>query len=867
MNIRSTAQLSLVDVINRSADLLKEKNPIGAAQLYQQWVNENKQAPLLYAALFNLGAIYSEAGDLAASEETYREALRLQPNFFQALFNLGTVLEKQKRFDEALASWAKIFTQLKGNLTGDQRDLLILALNNSGRLLETLKRYPEAETVLTQSLKVDTEQPKVIHHLVNIRQRQCKWPVLSPLPGLPAEKLLAAASALSMLDLSDDPARQLEAAHRYVEEHVVPGLTALAPVEGYQHGRLRIGYLSSDFSLHPVSMLMVELFELHDREHFEIYGFCWSPNDGSALRQRVITALDHHVPIGHLSDEEAAQCIRAAEIDVLVDLQGLTAGARLNILARRPAPVQVAYLGFPGTSGMPFIDYVLCDRYVVPEATVEQGFTEKPLYLPEVFQVCDRKRPVSVPLSRLEYGLPEEAVVFCAFNNNHKYTPELFQVWLNILSQVPNSVLWLLADNPTVEKNLRSFCEERQIATDRLIFAPRVLPPDYLARYKVADLFLDCFPFNGGTTVNDALWMGLPVITCPGRAFASRMAGSLLSSLGLEELVTSSFSHYEQLAVELANQPERLKALRERLAHNRDASPLFQTERQARHIEQLFTRITHSNNRECTLSKPTETPAPYLPKLSTASKESILSFRSDVSWGITDPAKFQSLMGELLKLLTPGYYMGDNLLTWGRNNSLFEDEAFRKSWTENQLNASDQAIAWRRYILACAAYHCVHLPGDFVECGVYMGSAIKTVIDYMGGKEFPKKFWGYDTFDSNPTSHQFKEQKDGLYERVQNWFEGYPQVRLVKGLLPESLYGNSPEKIAYLHIDLNSAKYEIAVLETLFDRVVPGGIIILDDYEWAGVYREQKVLEDAWFDARQHRVFPLPTGQGIVLKR
>jgi O-methyltransferase len=246
----------------------------------------------------------------------------------------------------------------------------------------------------------------------------------------------------------------------------------------------------------------------------------------------------------------------------------------------------------------------------------------------------------------------------------------------------------------------------------------------------------------------------------------------------------------------------------------------------------------------------------------------VINFMVKTVWGLTDPVRFYEIMDEALKLVVPGYYLGDNLMTWGRNNSLFDDMAFRKAWEDNVQNDADRAIAWRRYILACAAYHCAQLPGDFVECGVYRGTGIKTVIDYFGNKGFTKNFWGYDTYDYNPVEgHAFVGQEDGLFEEIQQRFSGYEQVRLVRGLLPDSLKGNSPEKICYLHIDLNSAKYEIAVLDALFDRVVPGGVIILDDYEWSGMYREQKIAEDAWLEQRRYRVFPLPTGQGLVLKR
>lgn len=251
-----------------------------------------------------------------------------------------------------------------------------------------------------------------------------------------------------------------------------------------------------------------------------------------------------------------------------------------------------------------------------------------------------------------------------------------------------------------------------------------------------------------------------------------------------------------------------------------------------------------------------------------ANPNSVISFTVRTPWGLTDPKRFYELMDEALKLVVPGYYLGDNLFTWGRSNSPFEDQAFRKAWESNLQNEADRAIAWRRYILACSAYHCAQLDGDFVECGVYRGSGIKTVIDYFGKDAFTKTFWGYDTFDYNPVEgHAFTGQVDGLYKEILDRFAGYDQVKLIQGLLPASLEGNSPERIAYMHIDLNSAEFEIAVLDKLFERLVPGGILILDDYEWSGPYRAQKIAEDAWFEKLKYRVFPLPTGQGMVLKR
>lgn len=259
---------------------------------------------------------------------------------------------------------------------------------------------------------------------------------------------------------------------------------------------------------------------------------------------------------------------------------------------------------------------------------------------------------------------------------------------------------------------------------------------------------------------------------------------------------------------------------------------------------------------------------PKLPKLNVPDENNVFDYTIRQSWGIKEPERFYQLMEEAATLVASGVFFGDNMFVWGRNNSALEDNAFLSSWQGNALHAADHAIAWRRYILCCAAYHCLYLEGDFVECGTLFGTGIKTVIDYIGKDNFDRQFYGYDTFDTNPVEgHSFGGQEEGLFEQVKLRFTEYPQVKLVMGLLPQSLEGNSPEKIAYLHIDLNHADYEIAVLEALFERVVPGGIIIMDDYEWSGVYRRQKILESQWFDQRGYRVFPLPTGQGLILKR
>ena len=555
------------------------------AALYQHWL-KHCHSPINYILQFNLGVTLTQLEQLSAAENAYRAAVEQNPEFPQAWFNLGSLLERLTRPQEALDIWQSL---LDKQLVTPQSaaDLYLLVRNSLGRLLEETRQLQPAEAHLRASLEADPAQPKVIQHWVHLRQKQCQWPVYNPPKGVTQGDLIRASSPLALLTGTDDPGLQLAAAVHFVNDRVNVRVPALAPAAGYNHDKLRIGFLSSDFCLHAVSLLTVELFELIDRERFEVYGFCWSREDGSPLRVRVKNAMDHFVRIIDMDDTAAARCIRDHEIDILVDLHGLTSGARPNIPAYRPAPVQMTYLGFPGTTGLPGIDYVIADRYLIPDSE-RPYYSEKPLYLPHVYQSSDRQRPVAALPTREQCGLPQDRFVFCSFNNNYKFNEEVFDSWMRILQRVPDSVLWLLADNQWAQRNLCARAEEKGVDPTRLLFAPRVAPPQYLARYSAADLFLDAYPFNAGTTANDALWMGLPVLTRSGRTFASRMAGSLLTALALPELITTTLAEYEERAVQLATDPDLLPRLRQQLHNGRHTSPLFDMPRFVRDFEDVL---------------------------------------------------------------------------------------------------------------------------------------------------------------------------------------------------------------------------------------------------------------------------------------
>ena len=562
-----------------------------AAVLYQTWLMRNPASPYEHIVQFNLGATLSNENDLAGADAAYRQAMRLAPGFIQPRLNLGTSLERLGKLDEAIEQWRWVVEHANAAVP-DNKPLLVMAFNQLGRVLEMKKQFDEASAMLTQSLALDPEQVDVLHHWISLRQKQCAWPTYIDVPGVKPQFMRDATSALSLLSISDDPAAQLQAAQRFVKKKVLLDAPKLAKAAGYGHKKIRIGYCSGDFCLHPVSLLTVELFELHDRERFEVYGYCWSPLDGSAMRQRVIDAMDHFTRIDQMSDEAAAQQIRRDEIDILVDLQGQTAGARANILSYRPAPVQITYLGLPATTGLPSIDYVIADRFLIPENEAVH-YSERPLYMPDVYQVSDRKRPVGNKPSRQDCQLPEQGFVFCSFNNNYKFTPEVFDAWMRILTRVPGSVLWLLGDNACSQANMCKEAAARGVDPQRLLFAPRVSPENYLARYQTADLFLDSFPFNAGTTANDALWMGLPLLTLTGRSFASRMAGALLTAAGLESLITFNLNDYEEKAVALANQPEEMARLRAQLQEVHSGGVLFDTPRFVRNLEDRLLPLVH----------------------------------------------------------------------------------------------------------------------------------------------------------------------------------------------------------------------------------------------------------------------------------
>ncbi len=553
--LRGASFITLLDVATYAK---QNSKPLSPAVLYKAWLDEAGAGSLhAYAAWFNLGIELSASGDTVSAATAYRNALTLRPDQHGAAVNLGLLHENMSQTDKALEIWQQAI---------QPDDVRTALLNQRGRLLERLGRFDEAERDLYRSLLTNPRQHDAFTHWLHLRMKMCQWPVYgAPIPGLTHEDMVAGTSGLSILALHDSN----DLANRWVENWLQRRMPAvpvrLCPERGYDHGKVRIGYLSSDYNLHPVSMLMAELLERHDRSRFEVYGYCSSKDDGSDLRRRVLGAFDKCTRIVDLTDEQAARAIRQDEIDILIDLNGLTDSSRLGVLRWRPAPVQMTYLGFVGSLPVPELDYAIVDEFVVPPS-LAHNFHPAPLYMPRCYQVNDTKSVIGPPETREAVGLPEDKFIYCSFSNTYKISEEMFDAWMSILASVENSVLWVLARSPWAQQNMTARAAQRGIAAERLIFADPVPPAQYYARLALADVFLDTFPYNSGTTASDALRMGLPLITLTGNTFSSRMAGSLLHAMDLDRGIARSRDEYVALGIRLGTDREEYRAFRDALS-------------------------------------------------------------------------------------------------------------------------------------------------------------------------------------------------------------------------------------------------------------------------------------------------------------
>jgi len=531
------------------------------------------------------GNIFHHLKRLGEAFAAYDKALASTPDLAEAWLGRGSVLYELKRYDEALAAFEKAVAS---------KSDLAEAWFGRGSALFDLKRYSEAFAAFDAALALKPDLRGAEGTRLHSKMQLCDWTsfdaecanlMTSVRDGRPV------AAPFVLFALSSSPDDQLQCARLWVKEDYSSSKPMIWQGERYGHDRIRIAYLSADFREHPVSFLITGMLECHDTSRFEVTAISLGPDDNSEIRQR-LKALEHFIDAGALNDEQIVDLARSMEVDILVDLMGFTTDSRTGILAQRAAPIQVNYLGYAGTMGAPFMDYILADRFVIPEE--QRGcYSEKVVYLPNSFMANDSRRKKSEHAPRrLECNLPETGFVFCSFNNSFKIQPKIFDIWMRVLRQIDDSVLWLSSTNEIAIHNLRREAKDRGVDPSRLVFAERVpLNEDHLARHELADLFLDTLPYNAHTSASDALWAGLPVLTCQGDTFAGNVAASLLTALDLPELVAATPEVYERMAIDLATHPEKLTVIKRKLAENRLTAPLFDTQLFTRHIEAAYTAM------------------------------------------------------------------------------------------------------------------------------------------------------------------------------------------------------------------------------------------------------------------------------------
>ena len=551
------------------------------------------------------------------------------PDFADAHYNRGNALRQLNRLDEALASYDQaLVLNPTYPAAANNRGNVLVAMKLTDRAIDSFNQaiaerpdYAEARYNRSQALIEAGHYEQAIADFDWLLRHQtpdmAQW-----CEGLPGNRLYAQMQCcdwsnfergsaeviagvrggtdlchpFNFLAISDSPADQLQCATAYAAAKF-PAAPMPAPAAKTTHGKIRLGYVSGEFREQATAFLLVELIERHDKARFEVFGFDNGFDDGGPTRARLAKAFDHLIDIAPMTDDETARVIADAGIDILINLNGYFGYARNGVFAKRPAPIQVNYLGFPGTLGADTIDYILADRWTIPAAD-HPHYREKVVTLPDSYQPNDSHRRIAEATpTRSDVGLPDGAFVFCSFNNNYKLTPALFDRWMKILRVVDGSVLWLLEGNDAVARNLRREAAKRGVPSERIVFAPRIPPDRHMPRHRLADLCLDTLPYNAHTTASDALWAGLPVLTCAGTTFAGRVAASLLSAVGLTELIAASLDDYERLAAQLAQEPARLSEIKAKLARNLKTTALFDTERTRRHIEAAFETMArrHSN--------------------------------------------------------------------------------------------------------------------------------------------------------------------------------------------------------------------------------------------------------------------------------
>ncbi|HVG51513.1 MAG TPA: tetratricopeptide repeat protein [Xanthobacteraceae bacterium] len=540
-----------------------------------------KAAPVSASFLNNRGLALQKLHRLKDALASFDAAVRINPKFAAAHANRAQALALLGRATEASASFERA-------VAADPSSIDLRA--NRGNIAMTARQFEKAAEDFAFVLAADRDYPYAVGNLVHCKMQYCDWAgyrenLATIEAGLSAGRRVAL--PFIAVTLTNDTRLHLQAAQTRAADLAL-SVAPMRQAEPYKHDRIRIAYSSADFREHPVAFLIAGMLEAHDRSRFEVTAISHGPADSSELRRRIEASVERFVDARTYSDQQIADLIRRSETDIAVDLSGLTTGERAGILVQRPAPVQISFLGYLSTMGASHIDYIIGDPIVIPQE-YRSHYSENVVYLPNCFQPTDRSRQIAEKsFSRSDVGLPTAGFVFCCFNSNYKITPDIFDVWMRILQKVDGSVLWLFSSGATAEHNLRQEAAARGVVPERLVFASSMPLPVHQARLRLADLFLDTSPYNAGATASDTLWAGVPVLTQIGETFVGRMAASVLNSIGLPELITTSSDAYEQVAVALATQPDRLAAIRQRLADNRLTAPLFDTALFTRHLEDAY---------------------------------------------------------------------------------------------------------------------------------------------------------------------------------------------------------------------------------------------------------------------------------------
>ena len=534
-----------------------------------------------YAPMYmGLAEGYKTAGEYDKAIENYDKAIELDPNFTQAYQNSGAILRAVKRHKDALLRFMKILEIEPTNLA---------AISNAAILLTEFKQAEAAINMYKRLVALQPDYEYAIGSLLYEQLHHCDWTgyddlLKAVLVGVAQGK--RACKTLGFMAMADNPELHLIAAKTFAEHHYPTKSVELYKGEKYDHDRIRVAYVSPDLREHPVGHLMVGIFEHHDKSKFEIYSYSLGINDSSRLRERIQKASDHFIDASVMSPISVAKLIREHEIDVVIDLAGYTSDAMPDIYSYRPAPAHVGFLGYPGTLGTKYVDYILADSVIIPVGH-ERYYTEKVVRMPNAYLPTDNTLPISERTpTREECGLPEEGKVLCSFSHDYKIQPYIFDIWMNILKKVDKSVLWLVSRSEMTQANLRKRFQENGLDPSRLIFAKRVPKiEDHLARYRLADVFLDTYPYNAHTTAADALWSGLPVVTMLGNSFASRVAASLNSAIGMPELIAKDLKEYEEIALKLVTDEEFNKVTKLKITKHKKHYPLFDTNRFCRDLE------------------------------------------------------------------------------------------------------------------------------------------------------------------------------------------------------------------------------------------------------------------------------------------